>query len=79
MKLSALLGLWESAVELALNVDLTLAKSIADQADCMETQRQLWLTIGKNILEQLSNIFSNQKRVLGYVGSLGVSGRGGSV
>lgn len=49
MKLSALLGLWESAVELALQVDLGLAKSVASLPDSDETQRQLWLSIGKSV------------------------------
>lgn len=46
MKLSALLGLWEGAVELALRVRLALAKSVAALPDCPHVQRQLWLHIG---------------------------------
>lgn len=46
MALSALLGLWEAALELALRVDLALAKDVAARPDCAETQRQLWLSIG---------------------------------
>lgn len=47
VSLSALLGLWEAAVELALDVDLALAKTVANQPDQTEMQRQLWLTIGQ--------------------------------
>lgn len=49
MKLSALLGLWESAAELALEVDLSLAKSLADMPDDISLQRRLWLGIGKTV------------------------------
>ncbi|KOB74633.1 Vacuolar protein sorting-associated protein 18-like protein [Operophtera brumata] len=48
--LSALLGLWDSAVELALQVDLGLAKSVASQPDTDETQRQLWLSIAEHVI-----------------------------
>ncbi|CAH0750606.1 unnamed protein product [Diatraea saccharalis] len=47
VKLSALLELWEAAVELALQVDLALAKSVADMTRDAETQRSLWLYIGR--------------------------------
>lgn len=47
VKLSALLGLWQGAVELALQVDLNLAKSVANMPDEPEMQRQMWLNIGK--------------------------------
>ncbi|XP_063893517.1 vacuolar protein sorting-associated protein 18 homolog isoform X2 [Helicoverpa armigera] len=50
VKLSALLGLWDSAVELALQVSLTLAKSIADMPDQTELRRQLWLNIAESVI-----------------------------
>ncbi|KAF9418516.1 hypothetical protein HW555_004665 [Spodoptera exigua] len=50
VKLSALLGLWDSAVELALQVSLTLAKSIADMPEQTELRRQLWLNIAENVI-----------------------------
>lgn len=50
VKLSALLGLWESAAELALEVDLSLAKSLADMPDDISLQRRLWLGVGKTMI-----------------------------
>ncbi|XP_059051527.1 vacuolar protein sorting-associated protein 18 homolog isoform X2 [Achroia grisella] len=50
VKLSALLGLWESAVELALEVNLNLAKSIANLPDDEEMQRQMWLNIAEHVI-----------------------------
>ncbi|XP_049869463.1 vacuolar protein sorting-associated protein 18 homolog [Pectinophora gossypiella] len=50
VKLSALLGLWETAVELALTVDLALAKSVADLPDSVDMQRQLWLSIAEHVI-----------------------------
>ncbi|XP_063825153.1 vacuolar protein sorting-associated protein 18 homolog isoform X1 [Ostrinia nubilalis] len=50
VKLSALLGLWQAAVELALQVDLTLAKSVANMPEEMEMQRQLWLNIAEHVI-----------------------------
>jgi hypothetical protein len=48
VQLSALLGLWESAVDLALTVDVKLAKQTATlpQND-PELRKKLWLKIGK--------------------------------
>lgn len=48
VQLSALLGLWESAVDLALTVSVDLAKQTASlpQADD-ELTKKLWLKIGK--------------------------------
>jgi hypothetical protein len=48
VQLSALLGLWESAVDLALTVDVKLAKQTASlpQND-PELRKKLWLKIGK--------------------------------
>ncbi|XP_075973886.1 vacuolar protein sorting-associated protein 18 dor isoform X2 [Anticarsia gemmatalis] len=50
VNLSALLGLWESAVELALQVDLQLAKNIAGMPEDTELQRQLWLNIAESVI-----------------------------
>ncbi|CAH0397716.1 unnamed protein product [Chilo suppressalis] len=50
VKLSALLELWEAAVELALQVDLALAKTIADMPQDTETQRQMWLNIAEHVI-----------------------------
>lgn len=49
VQLSALLGLWESAVELALTEDLELAKDIANMSpeNDLELRKKLWLKIGK--------------------------------
>ena len=48
VQLSALLGLWESAVDLALTIDVNLAKQTANlpQND-PELKKKLWLKIGK--------------------------------
>lgn len=47
VQLSALLGLWESAVDLALTENIKLAKEIADQPQYdSELQKKLWLKIG---------------------------------
>lgn len=48
MHLSSLLGLWESAVDLALNISTELAKQIANmppQSE-LELRKKLWLKIG---------------------------------
>lgn len=58
VKLSALLGLWEAALELALPVDLALAKDVASQPDRTETQRQLWLSIGKQLFGYFATTLS---------------------
>ncbi|KAM3959218.1 vacuolar protein sorting-associated protein 18 dor [Aphomia sociella] len=50
VKLSALLELWESAVELALQVNLNLAKNIANLPEEIEMQRQLWLNIAEHVI-----------------------------
>ncbi|CAH2037062.1 unnamed protein product, partial [Iphiclides podalirius] len=50
VKLSALLGLWEAAVELALDVDVSLAKSVASLPEETEMQRRLWLTIAEHVI-----------------------------
>lgn len=47
VQLSALLGLWESAVDLALTENIDLAKDIASQPQYdPELQKKLWLKIG---------------------------------
>ncbi|CAG4937283.1 unnamed protein product [Parnassius apollo] len=50
VKLSALLGLWEAAVELALDVDVSLAKSVASLPEETEMQRRLWLSIAEHVI-----------------------------
>jgi hypothetical protein len=54
VQLSALLGLWESAVELALTVDINLAKQTANlpQND-PDLRKKLWLKIGEFTLHFL--------------------------
>lgn len=49
MQLSSLLGLWEAAVDLALTINVDLAKQIANQPsqEDMELKKKLWLKIGK--------------------------------
>lgn len=57
MHLSCLLGLWESAVDLALEINLDLAKEIANKSpeeDC-ELRKKLWLKIG-NIFNIVINL-----------------------
>lgn len=51
VQLSGLLGLWESAVSLALNEDLELAKKMANMSpeNDLELRKKLWLKIGKFI------------------------------
>jgi vacuolar protein sorting-associated protein 18 len=46
VQLSSILGLWESAVELALTVNIELAKKIANMVEDLELKRNLWLKIG---------------------------------
>ncbi|XP_013172488.1 PREDICTED: vacuolar protein sorting-associated protein 18 homolog [Papilio xuthus] len=50
VKLSALLGLWEAAVERALDVDVPLAKTVAAMPEDTEMQRRLWLTIAEHVI-----------------------------
>ncbi|KAL4709069.1 hypothetical protein ACJJTC_013482 [Scirpophaga incertulas] len=56
VKLSALLGLWEAAVELALRVGLSLAKEVAGMPDESEQQRQMWLTIAEHVITKNQDI-----------------------
>lgn len=48
VQLSALLGLWESAVDLALTIDPKKAKEIANMSpqNDVELRKKLWLKIG---------------------------------
>lgn len=47
--MSALLGLWESAVDLALTIKVDLAKQIANMPphSDVDLRKKLWLKIGK--------------------------------
>ncbi|XP_034830412.1 vacuolar protein sorting-associated protein 18 homolog isoform X2 [Maniola hyperantus] len=56
VKLSTLLGLWESAAELALEVGLTLAKSVANLPDDESLQRRLWLGIAEHVITKNQDI-----------------------
>ncbi|XP_060521918.1 vacuolar protein sorting-associated protein 18 homolog isoform X2 [Cylas formicarius] len=58
VQLSALLGLWESAVELALKVDLDLAKKIADMPpeNEVELRKKLWLKIAEHVISGKDDI-----------------------
>lgn len=48
VQLSVVLGLWEVAVDLALQVSIDLAKRIASLPDNdMELSKKLWLKIGE--------------------------------
>lgn len=49
VQLSSLLGLWEAAVDLALTINVDLAKQIANQPsqEDMEHKKKLWLKIGE--------------------------------
>ncbi|CAG4975615.1 unnamed protein product [Colias eurytheme] len=54
--LSALLGLWEAALELALDVDVALAKSVAAMPDDVSTQKRLWLGVAEHIITKNQDI-----------------------
>ncbi|XP_061377233.1 vacuolar protein sorting-associated protein 18 homolog [Danaus plexippus] len=56
VKLSALLGLWESAAELALQVDTGLAKTVADMPDDVTLQRRLWLGVAEHVITKNQDI-----------------------
>lgn len=46
----SIMGLYEEAVDLALQVDIEMAKANADKPeDDEELRKKLWLKIGKNI------------------------------
>lgn len=57
VQLSALLGLWESAVDLALTVDIKLAKQTANlpQND-PDLRKKLWLKIAKHVVREKDDI-----------------------
>lgn len=57
--LSGLLGLWESAVELALTTnDLNLAQQLADMPpdDEVELRKKLWLKIAQHVVSGKNDI-----------------------
>lgn len=56
VKLSALLGLWEAAAELALDVDIQLAKTVADLPDDENLQRRLWLGVAEHVITKNQDI-----------------------
>ncbi|XP_046959364.1 vacuolar protein sorting-associated protein 18 homolog isoform X1 [Vanessa cardui] len=56
VKLSALLGLWEAAAELALGADVALAKSLAALPDDAALQRRLWLGIAEHVITKNQDI-----------------------
>ncbi|KAF5295166.1 hypothetical protein FQR65_LT10554 [Abscondita terminalis] len=58
VQLSALLGLWESAVDLALTLSVDLAKQYANipaQGD-LDLRKKLWLKIAKSVVSEKNNI-----------------------
>ncbi|KAK7864534.1 hypothetical protein R5R35_007310 [Gryllus longicercus] len=58
VRLSALLGLWEAAVELALPVSVDLAKRTAQMppSDDTELRRKLWLKIAKHVVGEQEDV-----------------------
>ncbi|XP_072931688.1 vacuolar protein sorting-associated protein 18 homolog isoform X2 [Epargyreus clarus] len=52
VKLSTLLGLWETATELALDFDVSLAKDVASMPDDTRLQRRLWLGVAEHIIRK---------------------------
>lgn len=57
VQLSALLGLWESAVDLALSENIQQAKDIASQPQYdTELQKKLWLKIAKHVVSEKNDI-----------------------
>nr|XP_022917177.1 vacuolar protein sorting-associated protein 18 homolog isoform X1 [Onthophagus taurus] len=57
VKLSALLGMWESAVDLALTIDVDKAKEIANMApeNDAELRKKLWLSIAEHVIKSKEN------------------------
>ncbi|XP_019754048.2 vacuolar protein sorting-associated protein 18 homolog isoform X1 [Dendroctonus ponderosae] len=58
VKLYALLNLWESAVDLALKVNLELAKTMADMSpeNDLELKKKLWLKIAQHVVSEKNDI-----------------------
>ncbi|XP_067005382.2 vacuolar protein sorting-associated protein 18 homolog isoform X2 [Anabrus simplex] len=57
VQLSALLGLWEAAVDLALGVDVELAKQTANlPQDDPELRKKLWLKIAQHVVREKDDI-----------------------
>ncbi|VVC86567.1 vacuolar protein sorting-associated protein 18 homolog isoform X2 [Leptidea sinapis] len=56
VNLSALLGLWEAALELALEVDPALAKTVAAMPEDQALQKRLWLAVAENIINKNQDI-----------------------
>lgn len=57
VQLSAMLGLHESAVDLALTINLDLAKSVANMDDNdNELKKKLWLKIAKHVVSEKNDI-----------------------
>lgn len=50
------MGLYDDAVELALGFDVQLAKDIARRVESEESQKRLWLSIAKNVLNEHADI-----------------------
>ncbi|KAL1509544.1 hypothetical protein ABEB36_004259 [Hypothenemus hampei] len=68
VKLNGLLGLWESAVDLAITVDLNLAKKMADLSpeDDLELRKKLWLKIAQHVVSKQNDI----KEAMKYLSDL---------
>ncbi|XP_050295734.1 vacuolar protein sorting-associated protein 18 homolog isoform X2 [Anthonomus grandis grandis] len=58
VQLFGLLGLWESAVDLALQVNLNLAKSMANLSpeNDLELRKKLWLKIAEHVVSEKNDI-----------------------
>lgn len=58
VQLSTMLGLWESAVDLALTFDINLAKQYANmpQQNDVELCKKLWLKIAQHVVSEKANI-----------------------
>ncbi|CAK1547432.1 unnamed protein product [Leptosia nina] len=54
--LSALLGLWEAALELALQVDISLAKTVSAMPDDVALQKRLWLGVAEHVITKNQDI-----------------------
>ncbi|XP_076258770.1 vacuolar protein sorting-associated protein 18 dor isoform X1 [Rhynchophorus ferrugineus] len=58
VELTGLLGLWESAVDLALKLNLDLAKKMADMSpdNDVELRKKLWLKIAQHVVKEKDDI-----------------------